>query len=274
MVNFENDHYICNIEFYIISQSDVSQFKNLKQLLQNLENDLKAFYITRTNKQITSLGIIYNKFITQISNTQTLYTNHVDELIKIHTKIQLKFSDIFTFNKDVNKNLSKTKKKLEDYTLSRKTILKTYKNVSNQLNEQFIFDKNIKIVNYVKNNLQYFKIILPDNYVNIHIEEFNGKKCLIEGNIIQFPYIELETLNFPVKTDLIYNYICNDNIIFNINCKDKYLESNFDTIEHVNYYTVVITDINRFKIIVSSNLLNVMKFYSKNIRLTLHFKNE
>ena len=62
--------------------------------------------------------------------------------------------------------------------------------------------------------------------------------------------------------------------IFNINCKDKNLQSNFDSIEHVNYYPVVITDINRFKISVSHNLLDVMKFNLRNIRLTLHFKNE
>jgi len=50
------------------------------------------------------------------------------------------------------------------------------------------------------------------------------------------------------------------------------LIENFENIEHVNYYPVVVSDINRFKIIVSEELLDVIKQSNKNIRLTLHFK--
>ena len=275
LVISENDNYICNIEFYIINNLDVNQYKNLQQLFINMENELKAFSNknVKNNNQLSILNNLYNKILTQLPNIKTLYAKHVDELINLHTTMQQKFS-FFAFNKDFNKNLLKTKKKLEDYTFSRVSLLKTYKFVRNQLNELLFKDNNIKIINYNQEKIQYCKIIFPENYVNINLEEFGGKKCEIEGNILKFPFVELETLNFPVQTDLIYNTICNDNIIFNINCKDKNLQSNFDSIEHVNYYPVVITDINRFKIIVSNNLLDVMKFNLRNIRLTLHFKNE
>lgn len=64
----------------------------------------------------------------------------------------------------------------------------------------------------------------------------------------------------------------NNNVLYTLFFKDCTNIENFLPIEHVNYYPVVVSNINRFKLDVSNELIQFLIDTNQNIILTLHFK--
>jgi len=274
LINLEKYDCNCHLSFYIIEKSHLDEYFKFKQILTKFDEELGlTFKICKIKdaKNIIIINDSYSQILNEFSNIKSLFEDYVDELIKTHSLLQTKYN-WFSFSKDFNTTLLKIKKKSEEFTFIRTNLVKSVKNIASQLNELLTIDNNIKIMSYVDQKKNWRKIIFPPYIAKIKLIEYGGRKCSIDKqNNIYFSYSELKNLSYPIETDLIYNSICNNNILFNIICKDYLLIENFENIEHVNYYPVVVSDINRFKIIVSEELLDVIKQSNKNIRLTLHF---
>ena len=91
-------------------------------------------------------------------------------------------------------------------------------------------------------------------------------------NIFTVYYPELQEQCYPIETDLIYDSVLNQNTIYTIDFSNR-TDLEFKRREHINYLPVVVSNINRFKINVSDDLLRFLKQNNKNIKITLHFKN-
>ena len=274
LIDLGKNDYNFNISFCIIDKSHYEEYMKFKQNLTKFDEDLKLSSKLKDAKKFLIVNESYQKILKDINNIKSLFEDYVDDLIKLHAILQTKYS-LFSFSKDFDTILSKIKKKTQEFPIININLVKSVKNISNQINELLSIDNNIKIISYFDQKQYWRKIIFPPYITKIKIIETGGKKCIVDKqNNLYFSYAELPILSYPVETDLIYNSICNNNILFNIFCKDHQINENFDKIEHINYYPVVVSDINRFKIIVSEELINFIKQSNKNIRLTLHFKNK
>ena len=272
LINLENDDYWCNLSYYVIDRLHYDNFTNIKQSFNNLSKELEKIFKKADPKALAACGESYSKIVKQINNNQSLFEDYVDEIIKLHSSLQTKYS-FFNFNKDFNTNILKIKKKFNQFTFLRLSLLKSFKNIPSQLNQILSMDNNIKIVHYSEQNKKYSKLLFPPNYTKIIVNESGGNKYSQDRQgTIFFSYNELENLSFPIATDLIYDPVCNNNIIHIIDCKNKYLSEDFEDIEHINYYPVAVSNINRFKINVSDEIINFIQQTKKKIKIVLHFK--